>query len=588
MQIWSMARDIGVNSARNSKGRPVWSCALRSAGVIACLSVASQALAQPTAGTLPGAVQPGRNDRPAPAIPTQPDFDFSIEAPSRTPLGRAVDTVTFTLRDITVTGAKTIPATAFRPLYAKLIGQTIKLGQILDVADAIEQMYRDKGYILVRAYVPPQRVRDGVFTINVVEGKIAHVTVEGGTPATQAQIESYVRPSLNRSPMPLAVMERSLLLSNDLPGVVAAGTLKPSEDIPGASDVAITVDQPRVTGGLGADNRGSRFSGLWTLNADAEVNSILNSADQLAGTFTTSPDASEQVAGQLRYRRPIGDDGVIGTLAGTITRGQPGSTLSQFGVDTNSWAVGPRLTWPIIRTRAESLQLDGGFTFQKADIDVLGSRVAHDKWRVLDVNATYLLSSWLGGSWLGTAGIVQGVPGLGASDNLSSDLSRKGAYLDFTKLTGLVRYVGYLPNNFSVVLSGQGQFSFVPLINGELISFGGIGIGRGYDPGAITGDRGIGGSAELRYDAVIGSPYLLSAEPYVYFDAGQTWYIQRGAAADPSLIDQHLDSIGGGVRLTLPYNSSLGLEVAQTLHAVTGSDVGREATKFFVTAGVRF
>lgn len=556
--------------------------------MIACLCLAGQAVAQPSAATLPGAVQPGRNDRQAPAIPTQPDFDFSIEAPSRTPLGRAVDTVTFTLRDITVTGSKTIPASAFRPLYAKLIGQTIKLSQILDVADAIEQMYRDKGYILVRAYVPPQRVRDGVFTIDVVEGKIAHVTVEGGTPATQAQIKAYVEPSLNRSPMPLKVMERSLLLSNDLPGVVAAGTLKPSEDIPGASDVAITVDQPRVTGGLGADNRGSRFSGLWTMNADAEINSILDSADQLAGTFTTSPDASEQVAGSLRYRRPIGDDGVIGTLAGTITRGEPGSTLAQFGVNTNSWAVGPRLTWPIIRTRAESLQLDGGFTFQKADIDVLGSRVAHDKWRVLDLNATYLLSSWLGGSWLWTAGIVQGVPGLGATDNLSADLSRKGAYLDFTKLTALTRYVAYLPNNFSVVLSGQGQYSFVPLINGELISFGGIGIGRGYDPGAITGDRGIGGSAELRYDWAIGSKYLLSAQPYAYFDAGQTWYIQRGAAVDPSLVDQNIESIGGGVRLNLPYNSSLGLEVAQTLHAVTGSDAGKQATKFFVTAGVRF
>ena len=219
---------------------------------------------------------------------------------------------------------------------------------------------------------------------------------------------------------------------------------------------------------------------------------------------------------------------------------------------------------------------------------MLGSRVAHDKWRVLDVNATYLLSNWLGGSWLATAGIVQGVPGLGASDNLSANLSRKGAYIDFTKLTSLVRYVGYLPHGFSVALSGQGQFSFVPLINGELISFGGVGIGRGYDPGAITGDRGIGGSAELRYDAPFASKYVLGAQPYVYFEAGQTWYIQRGAAVDPSLIDQSIDSVGGGVRFSLPYNASLGLEVAQTLHAVTGSDAGKEATKFFVTTGVRF
>jgi hemolysin activation/secretion protein len=569
------------NSAR-SVGR----AALMGAALLCAMPLT--AMAQPAASRLPGAVQPGRNDRPQPTIPTQPDFDFSIEGTSRSPVGRAVDQVTFVLRDLRITGTKTLPAESFRPLYAKLIGQEVKLSNILDVADGIEKAYRDRGYILVRAYVPPQRVRDGVFTINVVEGKISHVAVEGGTPATQAQVKSYLQKSVDQTPLRLTTMERSLLLSNDLPGVQASGVLKPSEDTPGASDIVVTVDQPRYTGGLGVDNRGSRYSGLWTLNADAEINSIFDAADQLAGVLTTSPDATEQIAGQLRYRRPIGDNGVIGTLAGTITHGEPGSTLSSFGVVTDSWAVGPRLTWPVIRSRAESLQVDGGFTFQQADIDVLSTRIAHDKWRVFDISATYLYSNWLGGSWLATAGIAQGIPGLGASNNLSPELSRKGGYLDFTKFTGLLRYVAPLDKGFSVVLSGQGQFSSAPLINGELISFGGIGIGRGYDPGAITGDHGIGGSGELRYDAPWANQYILNVQPYAYVDAGQTWYIQRGAAIDPSLRDQSIVSAGGGVRLALPYNASLGLEGSRTLRAVTGSDAGQQATKFFVTAGIRF
>ena len=44
----------------------------------------------------------------------------------------------------------------------------------------------------------------------------------------------------------------------------------------------------------------------------------------------------------------------------------------------------------------------------------------------------------------------------------------------------------------------------------------------------------------------------------------------------------------GGVRLALPYNASLGLEGSRTLRAVAGSDVGKKASKFFVTAGIRF
>ena len=226
--------------------------ALLGAAMLTAMPLAAAAQVTIPGSALPGAVQPGRGDRPAPTPPSQPDFDFSIDAPSRSAIGRAVDTVTFTLKDLKITGAKTLPEESFRPLYAKLIGQTVKLNDILDVADGIEKVYRDKGYILVRAYVPPQRVRDGVFTINIVEGKIAHVTVQGGTPATQDQIRSYVAPAMDRAPLPLASMERSLLLSNDLPGTQATGVLKPSEDIPGASDLVVNVDQPRVTGGIGA------------------------------------------------------------------------------------------------------------------------------------------------------------------------------------------------------------------------------------------------------------------------------------------------------------------------------------------------
>ncbi len=80
------------------------------------------ALAAPaSAQVLPGAVQPGR-DRVGPAVPTEPDFDFSIVAPHRSAVPRAVDEVHFKLADLKIVGSKTIPADYFRPLYADKIG----------------------------------------------------------------------------------------------------------------------------------------------------------------------------------------------------------------------------------------------------------------------------------------------------------------------------------------------------------------------------------------------------------------------------------------------------------------------------------
>ena len=94
-----------------------------------------------------------------------------------------------------------------------------------------------------------------------------------------------------------------------------------------------------------------------------------------------------------------------------------------------------------------------------------------------------------------------------------------------------------LGNDFTAVVSAQGQFSFSRLITGEQVSFGGTQIGRGYDPGAITGDHGIGASAELRYDIRFSDEYLKAIEPYVYFDAAhRRVYVSGGRDAETGSI----------------------------------------------------
>jgi len=532
-------------------------------------------------------IPPGRN-RAVPTVPNQPDFDFSIVAPHRSPVPRAVDEVHFTLSDVKIEGAVTIPASQFRDLYAPLLGKDITLADILNIADKIEARYRAQGYLLVRAFVPPQRVKDGVFTINVVEGYLASVTVQGADSSTRSLIGEYLASARDARPLTLSTMERGLLLANDIPGVVATGVLRPAPDTPGASDLVVDTSQPWIAGGIAVDNRGSRFSGLWTINADAEINSIFG-GDQLAGTVTLSPSSIDQVAGQLRYRRAIGGDGLVVSLIGSITHGQPGSTLTAFNVLTDSWAVGPRLTYPLIRSRAETLILDGGFTVQDARVGLLGTGFSHDKWRVLDIGGSYQRANVLGGTWTSTFDVAQGIPGLDASPNGSKQLSRAGGFTDFTKLTGFTRLAVPLVGNFGVVLTAQGQFAFVPLITGEQITFGGTQIGRGYDPGGITGDNGLGGSVEFHYDFRFTNSVVHALQPYAFVDGANTWYIHR-CEPDPSacLLNQSIASGGGGLRAWFPYNLTASAEVAQTLNRVVGSDGDKRATKILVDLAVRF
>jgi hemolysin activation/secretion protein len=547
------------------------------------LGITAPALAAPPT-TLPGAVQPG-HDRPLPTPSAPPAFDFSVEAPQRSAIPRAVDEIHFKLSDIRIVGARSISADRFRPLYERLLGTTVTLSDILDVADAIEKEYRAAGFVLVRAYVPPQHVKDGIFTIRIVEGYVASTSVEGGSEETRALVKSYLRPVLMDRPLHLQTIERALLIANDIPGVAAVGVLRPSPQVPGASDLAVTITVPTLAGGLSANNRGSHLSGLWTVSGNAAYNDILGN-DQLSASATADPIHARQYGGQLKYAMAVGDDGLVASVFGAASHGAPAGQLGAIDVRTDSWAAGPRLTYPLIRTREETLSLDGGFTVQDAHVDILGSKISHDQWRVADLAITYLRDDFLAGNWAATIDAAQGLPILGATDNHSPDLSLGGRSV-FTKLTGLVHYTAPLFDAFSFAATVQGQYAFNPLIEGEQILFGGTNIGRGYEPGAVTGDSGAGGSAELRYDTHSFSDYYIQdLQPYVYFDAARTWNIKRPQEA--GLFRQTIASAGAGVRFFFPENIYADVEVARTLDPVPGSDSDRRETKLLTDVGITF
>ena len=140
-------------------------------------------------------------------------FDFSIETPRRSPVPRAVDELRFQLREINIVGATVFSPDDLRPLYAGLIGKEVGLSDVLNVAEAIEGRYRERGFIISRAYVPPQRVGNGVFTINVVEGYVSAVALEGGDPGVRDLIQAYIGPVTQSRPLVLEPMERGLLLA---------------------------------------------------------------------------------------------------------------------------------------------------------------------------------------------------------------------------------------------------------------------------------------------------------------------------------------------------------------------------------------
>ncbi len=85
----------------------------------------------------------------------------------------------FELRQVTVTGAHAISAEAIESVYRPYLGQRVPLASLADIAVKIGDLYREAGFHLSRAIVPPQDIRDGRVRIEVIEGSISELVLEG-------------------------------------------------------------------------------------------------------------------------------------------------------------------------------------------------------------------------------------------------------------------------------------------------------------------------------------------------------------------------------------------------------------------------
>lgn len=570
--------------ARSGWAWPAWSYAF--AVAVICFAAAG-ATAQTV--TPSGEIQPGQT-RPIPEAPP-PQFDFRIEAPRPSPVPRAVEEVAFTIKGIKIVGTTIYRPEALRSFYQPLIGKSVHLSDIIHVADEIEAKYRGDGYVLTRVYVPAQSVNNGIFTINVVEGYVAAVSVTGGQEDARRRVERMLAPIPQSRPLKLDVIEDALLRANQLPGVNVSGLLRPSPNQPGASDLVATISSERVTTLLSVDNRGAVLTDVWTAAAEFAIRSPFNEGGVMLLDFAAAPDKPHirnTEAGKYIY--PIGDSGLQLTLSALNAHGQPAGAIAGEDFLSDNQAYGVRLTYPLIVTRENKLTIDGGFTWQDAVLNEFSGLISdHDHWRELDLALIYEHYGFLNGTTTATIDVTQGLDIFGASPAGDPNISHLGAVPDFTKLSGVIRRIQQVYGPLSLALTGTGQYGFNPLYIGEQISFGGAQIGRGYDPAAITGDMGIGGDAELRWDLDISgrhidSPHLTinHAELYAFYDTAKVWD-QNGP-----ITPNYIESAGFGGRMLVEDKLQLGLEAAFPLIAVPTSDYGKHAMRVLFNGSVKF
>ncbi len=605
------AGSAGVQGGIVPRGRTAGSVPARIARGLPLVALlwAGAALAQVSPTPFPGQAEPGRNV-PPPSGPPTPQFEFSIPAPQRGPVPRAVDEIEFDVTGIQVNGATKFPPEAFKPLYQPLIGTKAHLSDIIGVADKIEALYRAHGYVLTRAYVPPQTVSSGVFQINVVEGYVKAASVSGGDDATRDRVEKYVDPVTEERPATLGTMERGLLMANELPGTTAAGLLRPSPTEPGASDLLVSLQENPASITFYTDNRGAAVTGPWTIGAQGVLNNIVPYVPgQIMIDFSGTPGFETRNLLQVNYVRPVGYDGVLLTLSGVHAHGEPAALGGQLTSDSD--ALGVKASYPLLVSRQTQLTVEAGATIQEAIVQAAVTPAGtageaappvynDDHWREIDAALTWEQRGLIFDSTTdATIGVTQGLGLFHASSEspFYATLSpppypgaAAGGSTGFTKYTLVASHDQPIEGPVSANFRALGQWSVERLVIGEQTSFGGSGIGRGYDPASLSADAGIGIASELRYDAHFPQFKLDTTQFYYFFDAARVNPRHGDEAVPPDgLMQRHsLLSTGVGVRVSLLQRVTGGIEFAQELRGVPNNDMGKTGARFLFNAAVRF
>jgi hemolysin activation/secretion protein len=432
-------------------------------------------------------------------LPGLPNFDLKIETPEKAPVSKAVDEIEFTIKQIKVEGITQYPPEQIKKIFAPLEGKRVSLEALRKAADQLESRYRADGFFLVRVFVPPQQVKDGLFSLRVVEGYIEAAFAEGGTDAAQQLVERLLAPVVGKKPIDLQSLEKALLILNDIPGVRAAGVLRQGSAL-GASELVVSlVDSPKVSSLFSMNNSLSRVLGEWNTNLNVNIsNPSPTRPGVLSLGLSTSALNDYLRAVTVRYSTFVGDQGMVVSMGGLVASAKLGASL--VGIESNSYSYGPRVRYPLRRSRGLSLFLDSGLTLNHSRTTSLGEEIIADSSTVADVSLAAVDLGRFNGNTEATVGLSQGLDALGSIGPGSANASVENYVQRFTKLKYSASRLQGLPQDFSLQMNFLGQWSSDTLLSGEQVLFGGSTLGRAYDSGAVAGDSGFGLLIELRKD----------------------------------------------------------------------------------------
>lgn len=459
-----------------------------------------------------------------------------------------------------IAGVQSIPFEQVAAEFASITNREITIAELLQAANNVTKLYQEKGYPLSFAFVPNQSFKDNVVVVNIVEGYVSTVKIEGNPGASEERLRIIAEQLSQDRPLNKANFERITGVLGLQPGMRIKATVKPPVTTDGAAEMVLDVQRTPISASFGLDTASSSPRAIFS----ASANGLSPLGEQITVSTLAPRGSAKEEYYAVNYVQPIRHQGMLLQVNLSRYSAEPENrnlVERQFEArhQTETERASISLKYPLTLTATRSLTLSGGVYAVRNSARYTRSVPAPVPVVELssDIRAVSLELNSIAAKentrtqWM--LGLYQGIDGAGAKQ-LNSDID-----LDFLRVRGNFLQSHLFSNSYGVAFSGSGQYSNNAMPISEQISFGGRQFGLAYPVGEIAGDKGWGIALELNRAFAMDGKYIKQVQPYILTDAART-YLNNF-----DIPDGDIASAGLGIRLTDKQHYSLDLSVAQPI-----------------------
>ena len=453
---------------------------------------------------------------------------------------------------------------------APYAGKQKGFADIQRALEALEQVYRDRGYGVVQVLLPEQAITRGVVQLRVIEPRMGKIVIEGNQHFDASNIRASL-PGLQPGATPNSQMiARNLQLLAEHPAKQTTVLLKS-----GATDKEIDAtvkvsDEKPLKFVVTLDNSGTTDTGRFRTGIGMQHSNLFNRDHVLNLQYVTNPEhpGKVQIYG-AGYRIPFYahnssldffagysnvSSGTVGGLfnvsgSGTIMGARYNLHLTKIGEYEQKLAFG--LDYRAYKNDVTLVGITGGLV---PDVTVRPASIGYNGlWRMTSAEAGFY------------AVYSQNIPGSNDGGENSFKASRAEATADYRIWRGGANYTQVFAKEWQARAVVNGQYSGHALVAGEQFGFGGPDSVRGFNIREVANDKGYAASFEI-YTPEMGSKFGwkdVKARLLAFYDMGSTG---RNSIQPGESFGQFGSSIGIGLRMTYGKHFNLRLDFAQVDH----------------------